>query len=269
MIFNIFKKKNKLKVAIISLTSCEGCQFAILDLGKRFLDLMQDIELDEFHLLEDDEEPKGQYDIVFVEGNPITEANIDRLQKVRKKAKKLIVLGNCADMGGVWEIKNYHNKEEIAKSVYKKDYKGIRNSHIREVSNFVKVDFAIPTCPIDGEEFLRIMKDLIKGKTPVIKQVPVCSECSKQGTKDCFLVKGDVCLGVISFSGCHAICPSNNQPCYGCRGLRDNVTKESLTSILNTFYKKNSVKKVNDILEFFGLKDEVVSRLKSKKVNKK
>lgn len=265
MFLEKFFKKKKPKVAIVSLTSCEGCQFVILDLGKRFLDLTQDIELEEFGLLEDDKEPQGQYDIVFVEGNPITEEDIEKLKQTRKKAKKLIVLGNCADMGGVWEIKNYYNKEEIAESVYKKKYKRIKNPNVREVGNFVKVDFSIPTCPIDGEEFLRIAKDLIKGKTPEIKQSPVCSECPKRGTKDCYLVKGDVCLGLISFAGCHAICPANNQPCYGCRGLRKDITKESLKVILDSFRKKNSVKKINNILEFFGLKDDIVSKLREKK----
>lgn len=265
MIFNIFKKKNKPKAAIVSLTSCEGCQFVILDLGKRFLNLVKDIEIVESHLLEDDLEPKIKYDIVFIEGNPVTEENIKRLKEVRKRSKKLVVLGNCADMGGVWEIKNYHNKEEIAKYVYQKKYKGIRNPHIREVSNFVKVDFTIPACPIDGEEFLRVVKDLIKGKIPKIKQVPVCLECPKKGTKDCYLAKGDVCLGTISFAGCRAVCPSNNQPCYGCRGLRENVTKEILESILYNFRKKNPDKKINDILEFFGLKDEITAKIKNKK----
>lgn len=261
---NIFKPKKKPKIAIVSLTSCEGCQFVMLDLGKRFLDLLKNVDINEFHLLEDEKEINGHYDIVFVEGNPITKENFQRLKNIRKKAAKLVVLGNCADLGGVWEIKNYHDKNKIVKYVYKTHSDKIENPDVREVDNFVEVDFAIPTCPIDGEEFLRVFKSLIKGKIPKIKQVPVCDECSKQGTKDCYLVKGEVCLGTISFAGCQAVCPNNNQPCYGCRGLRDNIESKALKSLLDNFYKKHSKKEVNDILEFFGLKDSIIKKLKTK-----
>jgi len=34
-------KNKKFKVAIISLTSCDGCQVALLDLGQRFLELFK------------------------------------------------------------------------------------------------------------------------------------------------------------------------------------------------------------------------------------
>ena len=44
----------KPKVAIVSLTSCEGCQFALLDLGERFLDFVGKIEMVDFRLLEDE-----------------------------------------------------------------------------------------------------------------------------------------------------------------------------------------------------------------------
>jgi len=46
----------KQKIAIVSLTSCEGCQFALLDLGQKFLDLMNEVEMVDFRLLEDEED---------------------------------------------------------------------------------------------------------------------------------------------------------------------------------------------------------------------
>ena len=45
--------KHRPKIAIVSLTSCEGCQFAILDLGKEFIKLSDQVDLGEFRLVEE------------------------------------------------------------------------------------------------------------------------------------------------------------------------------------------------------------------------
>ena len=101
---NFFKPK----VAIVSLTSCEGCQFALLDLGERFLDFAGKVEMMDFRLIEDEEDAGGKLDIGIVEGNPVTEENLKTLQSLRERSKLLVALGNCAAMGGIPEIKNYY-----------------------------------------------------------------------------------------------------------------------------------------------------------------
>ena len=147
-------KIKKPKMAIVSLTSCEGCQFAILDLGERFLSFTASVEMVDFRLIEDEEDSGTKLDLVLVEGNPVTEANVKLLQEVRKRSRVLAALGNCAAMGGIPEIKNYHEGVNTIKHVYKY-IQGISNPEIKEIDNFVKVDFYFPGCPINGEEFLK------------------------------------------------------------------------------------------------------------------
>ena len=113
------KKFFKPKVAIVSLTSCEGCQFALLDLGQKFLDFAAQVDLIDFRLIEDEEDKGANLDIAIIEGTPITDANIKTLQDMRKRSKLLVVLGNCAAMGGIPEIKNYHEGKNTIKHVYK------------------------------------------------------------------------------------------------------------------------------------------------------
>ena len=110
--------KKKKKVAIVSLTACEGCQVALIDLGKRFFDFLKKVELVDFHLLEEKPFPKGKIDIVFVEGNPITKEDVKILKSVRKQAKLLAVMGNCAALGGIPEMKNYMGKKKTIRYVY-------------------------------------------------------------------------------------------------------------------------------------------------------
>ncbi len=242
--------KRKSKVAFFSLTACEGCQFALLDLGKKFFDFLKDVELIDFSLIEEIPFPKGKVkiDVSFVEGLPIKKEEIKLLKKIREESKILVAMGNCAALGGIPEMKNYQGKERTIRLNH------FFNPEIKEIDNFVKVDFVIPGCPINGEEFLRYAKNLIEGKIPKILQKPVCSECPWQGSESCFLRKKEPCLGPITLAGCQAICPKNGQLCYGCRGILKGISPKGFLETLKKFKKPEDVE---DNLEIFGIKDDL------------
>lgn len=246
---------SRLKMAIIGLTSCEGCQFAILDQGQRFLDWLKKVNMEEFRLIEDRPMLAEHYDICFVEGNPVTKENIKFLKEIREKSRLLVVIGNCAALGGVWELKNYQAKQKTIRSVYKN--KKVANPDIKEVDNFVKVDFTIPGCPIDGEEFMEIAYQLLLNKLPKIPQSPVCHECQTKGY-ECLLQKGEICLGPITLGGCQAVCLKSRQACWGCRGLFEGAQTENLMSHLLTEFPRDQVYRT---MEVFGAKDSILKNL--------
>lgn len=249
-------KKKKPRLAIISLTSCEGCQFVLLDQGQRFLNLLKKVELDEFRLIEDDPLPAGDYDICLVEGNPITKENFKLLREMRHRSKILVVLGNCAALGGVWELKNYQQKEKTIRSVYK-NKEGIANPDICEVDNFVKVDFTIPGCPINGDEAMEVLYQLVEGRRPVLAQEPICNECQNNGY-DCLLQKGEICLGPITLGGCQAVCLKSKQACWGCRGLFEGAKAKNL---MNYLLKNFTREQINRVMEVFGGRDSIAKYL--------
>jgi coenzyme F420-reducing hydrogenase gamma subunit len=252
--------KKKPKIAFFSLTSCEGCQFVLLDLGERFFDFLRKVELIDFSLVEEMPFPKGkvEIDVSFVEGLPIKKEEIDLLKKIREESKILVAMGNCAALGGIPEMKNYQGKERTIRYIYKRmNY--IFNPEIKEIDNFVKVDFVIPGCPINGEEFLKYARELIQGKIPEIPQKPVCSECPHQGKETCFLRKKEPCLGPITLAGCGAICPKNGQLCYGCRGILKNINPKRFLETLKKFKKPEDIE---DNLEIFGIKDDIEKKTK-------
>jgi coenzyme F420-reducing hydrogenase gamma subunit len=241
----------KLKIGIISLTSCEGCQISILSLGEKLLDLKDKVEFLEFRYLEDQPWPE-RFDVAFIEGSPITKEQLKTLKEARKRADKLIVLGNCAALGGVQEIKNYRDRHKILRYIYKHKT-SITNPEIKEIDNFVKVDFTIPGCPINPKEFLLVLKDLINGKEPQIKQISVCQECPYQGTKECFLRQKKICFGPWTLGGCEAVCPKNGLSCLVCRGFKKGVNLKVLANSLKRFA---TLKEIKEKLEIFGLRDE-------------
>lgn len=250
------KINSKPKIAIVSLTSCEGCQFAILDLGKRFLQFLNQVELMDFRLLEDDEDSGETIDVGIIEGNPVTEENVKTLLRLRQRSKLLVVLGNCAAMGGIPEIKNYQEGQNTIKHVYRY-VRGITNPEIKEVDNFVKVDFTFPGCPIDGEEFLRYMPHLIAGNIPSIPDQPVCVECKKIGNR-CLLLDKKPCFGPMILGGCNAVCPSSKMMCQGCRGLRSRGNVKAMRATLKNMMTDEEFE---NTAEIYGLRDTIEERV--------
>lgn len=243
----------KLKTAIISLTCCEGCQFAILDLGAKLLKVAEFLDLDNFRL-GSSHKSKGPYDVIFMEGTPITDENITTLIKARQQTKLLIALGTCADLGGVAEIKNYSKigRKKMIDYVYK-NIEGINNPKTKPISAYVKVNGKIPGCPIDKNEFIRFAQELTAGKIYKIPDVPVCYECQLRENK-CLLQKGKPCFGPVTLGGCGAVCPSNNFICEACRGpIRD----RNLAGLKKILGNKISAKEMMKIAEIHGVKDEL------------
>lgn len=241
------KKPRKPVLGFFSLTDCEGCLFAILDLGQRFFDLLKYFELGNFDLIEELPE-RSHYDIAFVEGTPVTKENFKHLKEIRKKSDFLISLGTCAHLGGIQQIKNWQNKNKRIYQVYKK-IKGLNNPDIKPISKIVKVDFDIPQCPINNEEFLKIIYQLKEGRMPRISRKPVCYECQIRGY-ECLLQKGQPCLGPISVGGCEAICPANGMYCESCRGTFPEANIKGLRKIIGK-------KEFNRTAQTYGALDEI------------
>lgn len=248
----------KPKIAIISLTCDEGCEFAILDLGKRFLELAKYLEIKNFRLIEEEYHAKNEkYDVAFLEGSVITKENFKKLKSLRLRSKIFITLGNCANMGGIHQIKNWGDKDKIAKCVYKYS-ESIENIEIKRIDEIVKVDFAIPGCPINAKDFERVVNNLLVGKMLNYNYRPVCFECQERGY-ECLLQKGEVCFGPIIQGGCEAVCLKSKQTCWGCRGLINQTKgqKESVINFLKFLKKKYKKIEINHPAEFFGVKKEI------------
>jgi coenzyme F420-reducing hydrogenase gamma subunit len=241
----------KPKVAIISLTSCQGCQFAILDLGQRFFDLNKDFDFVDFKLIKE-KVGLGKLDLAFIEGTPNTDGEIKLLKEVRRRSKFLVVLGNCAAMGGIQEIKNYHQPQKIIRQVYQNPQK-IANPDIKQVKDFVAVDYTLSTCPINAEEFLQFFYDFLAGKRFKIAEWPVCYEC-QINQSECLLQRGQLCFGPWIRGGCGAICLKEGQSCWGCRGLLEETDREKMFRTLEKIASREEILKQAEV---FGLRDDL------------
>jgi len=114
---------------------------------------------------------------------------------------------------------------------------------------FVKVDYYLPGCPIDGKVFLHAYARIVRGLPPELPKVPVCTEC-KWRENECLLLRNEVCLGPVTQAGCMARCPSNNTGCIGCFGPADERNLGAEVDMLKS--KKFPVETIERKLRIFG-----------------
>ena len=219
----------KPKVAFFDFTSCEGCQLTVIDSLQDHPELLNVIEIVQFR--EAMTEKGEDYQIAFVEGSCTRASDEARLKQIRQQAAILVALGTCAHLGGVNALKSLHPLDDVRKYVYGDKADWFETYDARPISAVVDVDYAIPGCPIDRNEFLAVVKALLLGKKPQIPDYPLCVECKLKGNM-CLYQKGKVCLGPVTRAGCGAICPSFGASCEACRGFISNPNDNSMREVL-------------------------------------
>jgi len=223
----------KPKVAFFDFTCCEGCQLDTLNIeGQDLVDLVSAVDIVEFREVATGK--ADHYDIAFVEGSITRESEIPRLKDIRERADVVIALGACAHIGGINCLKNHLPMDEALEIVYGDDAKYYDTIPARPIHAVIPVDFSVPGCPINTAELLRIVKELLLGKTPSLPNYPVCVECKMAGNV-CVFERGGSCLGPVIRGGCNAICVTAGRHCWGCRGLVDDPNIDSQKDVLSKY----------------------------------
>lgn len=211
------KKPTRPRLAVYKFASCDGCQLSVLNLEDELLALGQALDLAYFPEASS-RMGKGPFDIVLVEGSITTPEDARRIAIVREQAKVLITIGACATAGGIQALRNWTDVEAFKQAVYPSPDYIHSLSTSTPIAEHVRVDYELWGCPIDKEQLLRVITDLLAGVRPHLPTHSVCLECKRQGNVCVLVAKGVPCLGPVTKTGCGAICPRMGRDCYGCFG---------------------------------------------------
>jgi len=229
------------RVALFSLTGCEGCSLAVLELEDELLDVLGAVEIVNFR--EGMSERAWDIDIGFVDGAVSTPHDEEQAHRLRRCCRTLVAIGSCACIGGVNTLKNHQPAAECRRYVYGEHALHFPTQDARPLSAVVKVDYELPGCPMVKEEFLEFLKRMLSGRPFRLPNDPVCVECKRAGNP-CRYEQGEVCLGPVTRGGCDAICPHYGSVCSGCRGLID----ESLVATLEENVRRYHYVPLEDVL---------------------
>ncbi len=232
-----------MQVAILSLSSCLGCQMVFLNLEEYFYAFIGDNRIAYAPLLMDHREMPN-VDLALVEGTARNAGHFLKVREVREKAERVVALGTCACFGGVQGLANRFSEESLLEGRFGTETiegapQGVRR--LLPLDSYIRVDAYLPGCPPSPELLRDFLQLLLTGSTPVREGSTVCAECTVVSpqlpqpgprriteaappTGICLLDAGFLCMGPLTRDGCGALCPSTmGVPCRGCRGPSSRV----------------------------------------------
>lgn len=237
----------KPRVGVYGFTGCAGDQLVLIHTEDELLNLFGAVNMQSF-VMASSNPIEGELDVAFVEGSISTEEEKEHLLDIRKRAKILVAIGNCAVSGGPQAM--YVGDENYPKRLEKVygEVKFITEPiEAKPLDAFVQVDYYLAGCPIDSRQAYALISRLIHGVMPEPYPHPVCHEC-KLNENHCLLLDKKFCLGPLTLGGCDAVCPSHGLPCVGCWGPNDD----------------GNFKEHFKLLESFGMtKKDILRRIKS------
>jgi coenzyme F420-reducing hydrogenase gamma subunit len=218
-------------LAVWKFASCDGCQLTLLDCEDELLAIADAVQIGHF-LEASSAVVEGPYDVSLVEGSITTEADRQRIQRVREQSRVLVTIGACATAGGIQALRNAADVAEFAAAVYPRPEYIQALGTSTPVSAHVKVDVELRGCPIDRGQLLELVTALLAGRRPNLPVHSVCQECKLRGTTCVLVSRATPCLGPVTQAGCGAICPAYGRGCFGCFGPMPGATIQALEPAL-------------------------------------
>ncbi|RMG60065.1 MAG: NADH:ubiquinone oxidoreductase [Deltaproteobacteria bacterium] len=255
---------SKPKVGFFGLTSCAGDQLMVLNCEDELLKIAGEFEICEFTMAISGHYD-GNLDVAFVEGIVAHEKDLKTLEDVRKRSKILVAFGTCAAYGGLPSMEGKFDFNASLKKVYGEETDFLKKLGTRRASpidRFVKVDFVLPGCPVERDEFLITLASLRKGTLPEFFRRPLCCECKEKENVCLITEEGEVCCGPLTNSGCGARCPSLGSPCAGCRGPLEEIHFDAKAKVYETMGMP--LEKVVEKMKNFSAPAWVVSGMEGK-----
>ncbi len=219
--------KKKPKLAVWKFASCDGCQLSLLDCEDELLAVADAVHIANFPEASR-AVVKGPYDLSLVEGSITTPHDAERIHKIRRMSRHLVVIGACATAGGIQALRNFADVEQYKRMVYPNpEYlESLRKS--TPIADHVFVDYELCGCPINKYQLLEVLTAFLHGRKPSIPGYSVCVECKRRGNVCVMVTTGTPCMGPVTQAGCGAICPAFNRGCYACFGPSETTNTSSL-----------------------------------------
>lgn len=147
----------KLKVGWFSFSCCEDSTIIFTELmNSHYLKWKKKLDFVHAKVLKRSPDIIPEMDIAFVEGAITSDTQEKKLKDIRERAKIIIAIGACAVIGSPSNQRNFFNEKQSAeiKAILEKfKYK----EKVFKVSDIVKVDEAVPGCPMNEQVFLNIV----------------------------------------------------------------------------------------------------------------
>jgi len=166
---------SKAKVATVWLDGCSGCHMSLLDIDEVLIDVLRKAEIVYGPLVDAQEFPEC-VDVTFVEGAVSSQDDLKLVQKIRRRTKLLVSLGDCAVTSNVPSMRNGIPPKVLLDRAYVQgadvnhrppsDGVPALLRHAVPVHEVVKVDLHVPGCPPKADAIAYVVTELLEGRKP-------------------------------------------------------------------------------------------------------
>ncbi len=218
---------SKPTVGVFGLTGCAGDQLVILNCEDQLLAIAGALDIRDFLMATSANDTGCDLDVALVDGAVLSKRDEEQLRRVRERSKVLIALGTCAVWGGVAAMDGARGRQSLLSEVYGPMGSAYDSLPPRALHEVVKVDLNISGCPVEKDQVISAISNLLNGDPPLFPKYPVCAECRMRENNCLLIERNKVCCGPLTLSGCNALCPELGVPCVGCRGPAEDANTES------------------------------------------
>ncbi len=153
----------RLKVGVFSFTCCEGCVISVIEsLNTRLEGWRDRVEFVNFKALKKVKRI-GAMDVAFVEGAVSTDEEKLKLVEIRENARIVVALGSGAINGWPSNLRNGfegEKRERVMRLVGELE----QIESVVPIKKVIEVDDEIAGCPVDEDDFSKMMDNLIEAK---------------------------------------------------------------------------------------------------------
>ncbi len=164
----------KVSVATVWLDGCSGCHMSLLDIDERIIELASVADI-VYSPIVDTKIFPDQVDLTIVEGSVSSEADLEKIKKIREHTRLLISMGDCAITGNVPSMRNPFGTEKILQHIYLKNAPSEVVPRILPrvlpIHQVVKVDAVIPGCPPSADVLYFALTELVAGRMPDLSDI--------------------------------------------------------------------------------------------------
>ena len=169
---------SKKKIATVWLGGCSGCHMSLLDIDERILDVAKLADIVKCPIVDGKEMP--EVDIVLVEGSVTSDEHLREILHIRKKAKALVALGDCAVMTNITGMRNYFDLKDVFDTAYVHSVSNDSKGAVPDHPELLKLrDKVVPLqevvkdagCPPDADTIFYVLFEFLNDRIPNLSEV--------------------------------------------------------------------------------------------------